>query len=111
MIKCRTIWIILDADNGIQSSKAFIKQWTPKLVELQEQKKSNHQKGGKNNKKKEETTAMGKEKCKSANNIYSEHLLTLMIFTNPPLPQNVLERREVATKERKEYPVLCPNLY
>ena len=30
------------------------------------------------------------------------------IFTSLPLPQNVLESREVATKERK--PVLCPTL-
>ena len=30
-------------------------------------------------------------------------------FTNLPLPQNFLERREVATKERKKWPVLCPN--
>ena len=32
------------------------------------------------------------------------------IFYKSPLPKNVLERREVATKETKKLPVLCPNL-
>ena len=31
-------------------------------------------------------------------------------FTNLPLPETFLETREVATKERKKSPVLCPNL-
>ena len=35
---------------------------------------------------------------------------SLIFITNLPLPQNLLWRREVTTKEKKKRPVLCPNL-
>ena len=40
---------------------------------------------------------------------FSGFFLISGFFTNLPLPRNFLERREVATKERK-WPVLCPDL-
>lgn len=48
---------MLDAENGIQTSKGFVKEWTPKLEELQKlEEETKSQKQGQRSKASQETS-------------------------------------------------------